>query len=83
MNLHSKLTLGGLLVTLIVVMWNLSTIRNEKPSLVIAFINTDIVWRGFSVFRTLTKLQSAYTSVTTAKVDFFALYALVKKQVND
>ncbi|MBK0368950.1 KUP/HAK/KT family potassium transporter [Flavobacterium agrisoli] len=87
-NLHSKLTLGGLLITLGIIYGDIGTspLYVMKAILGTHIIDTDIVLGGIScVFWTLTLQTTIKYVVITLGADnhgeggIFALYALVKK----
>ncbi|MGO4816914.1 KUP/HAK/KT family potassium transporter [Flavobacterium sp. W22_SRS_FP1] len=87
-NLHSKLTLGGLLITLGIIYGDIGTspLYVMKAILSTSIINADIVLGGIScVFWTLTLQTTIKYVLITLSADnhgeggIFALYALVKK----
>lgn len=87
-NLHSKLTLGGLLITLGIIYGDIGTspLYVMKAILGDSVINADIVLGGIScVFWTLTLQTTIKYVIITLSADnhgeggIFALYALVKK----
>jgi KUP system potassium uptake protein len=87
-NLHSKLTLGGLLITLGIIYGDIGTspLYVMKAILGNSIINADIVLGGIScVFWTLTLQTTIKYVLITLSADnhgeggIFALYALVKK----
>ncbi|MFT5963501.1 MAG: KUP system potassium uptake protein [Flavobacterium sp.] len=87
-NLHSKLTLGGLLITLGIIYGDIGTspLYVMKAILGSSTINADIVLGGIScVFWTLTLQTTIKYVLITLSADnhgeggIFALYALVKK----
>jgi KUP system potassium uptake protein len=87
-NLHSKLTLGGLLITLGIIYGDIGTspLYVMKAILGNSTINADIVLGGIScVFWTLTLQTTIKYVLITLSADnhgeggIFALYALVKK----
>src|SRR3970040_1485190 len=87
-NLHSKLTLGGLLITLGIIYGDIGTspLYVMKAILSNSIINADIVLGGIScVFWTLTLQTTIKYVLITLSADnhgeggIFALYALVKK----
>jgi KUP system potassium uptake protein len=87
-DLHSKLTLGGLLITLGIIYGDIGTspLYVMKAILGTSIINADVVLGGIScVFWTLTLQTTIKYVVITLSADnhgeggIFALYALVKK----
>ena len=87
-NLHSKLSLGGLLITLGIIYGDIGTspLYVMKAILGESIINADIVLGGISaVFWTLTLQTTIKYVIITLSADnhgeggIFALYALVKK----
>jgi KUP system potassium uptake protein len=87
-NLHSKLTLGGLLITLGIIYGDIGTSPLYVMKAIISnnIINADIVLGGIScVFWTLTLQTTIKYVLITLSADnhgeggIFALYALVKK----